>query len=45
MRKLENTPIEGIKDAVMGYTVLVLAMMSFVVTMWAIIAVARMLVG
>ena len=45
MRKTKDNPVEGIKDAAMGYAVLVLALLCFVCFLWIIIAVSRMLVG
>ena len=45
MRKTKNNPIEGVKDAAMGYTVLVLSLLCFLCFLWIIIAVSRMLVG
>ena len=45
MRKTKNNPIEGVKDAAMGYTALVLSLLCFLCLLWVIIAVSRMLVG
>lgn len=45
MGKMTNNPVEGFKDAVMGYTVLVLSLLVFIALLWIVVAVVRLMVG
>lgn len=41
MGKTKNNPIEDIKDAVLGYTALILSVLVFLVFLWLIIVAVR----